>query len=164
MNADASFGLAVALARGGQIADGRNVAARIRKELTKRELLSSPAMTPFHIVLSMLAMNEGELMEASAECDSAMEYSTVFARRGVFRQKAEVLLREKAFEQAIEACEQGLSGNRNNPDILLTLVRIYSVKGDSELAKTIGQRLLDLWKDADPDFIDKAEILRILPK
>ncbi len=80
----------------------------------------------------------------------------------IFRQMAEINLRQKAFDDGLTACEEGLGIRPNNPDILLTLVRIYAADGDHRMAGEIGGRLLDFWKNADPDFEPRHEVLRLL--
>ena len=45
---------------------------------------------------------------------------------------------------------------------LLTLTMVYAGVGDAAMAREIGRRLMDLWRDADPDFRSRIELQRIL--
>jgi tetratricopeptide (TPR) repeat protein len=159
---DAAAGLAIALSKSGNVEAGKNVLARVFREFKARNLLESQAMASYHTLRSMLFMNEGKLDSAASECDSALGYSSTFYRSTIYRQQAEVFLRGKAYEQALAACEEALAPNRNNPEVLLTLVRIYTAKGDVQLAADIGGRLLELWSEADQDYANKREVLSLL--
>jgi tetratricopeptide (TPR) repeat protein len=162
LNLDAAYGLTAALARLGRYREAREVAVRIDSELGHRELLSSPTMGQLLVLRSIIAMHEGKLPEALALCDSAITFSTTPTRGGIYRQMAEVMLRQRAYEQALGACEDGLAASPNSPDILLTLARIYHAKGDLKMTAEIGGRLLDLWHDADSDFRSKQEVIRLV--
>jgi hypothetical protein len=48
--------------------------------------------------------------------------------------------------------------------VLLTLTKIYHRQGDTRMAVEIGSRLLALWNDADLDFTDRNDLLRLLGK
>ncbi len=52
--------------------------------------------------------------------------------------------------------------NPNQPDVLLTLVRIYHDQGDRRMTKEIGQRLMNFWSKADPDYQNRIELMKIL--
>jgi tetratricopeptide (TPR) repeat protein len=97
-----------------------------------------------------------------AECDSAVGFSSSLTRGMVYRQMAEIYRREKAFEPALDACEQALEVNPNYPEALLTLVRIYHDQGDRRMTKEIGSRLVSFWSKADPDFKNRNELKKIL--
>jgi tetratricopeptide (TPR) repeat protein len=71
-------------------------------------------------------------------------------------------LRESDFEDALDACEEALRVNPNNPDALLTLVKVYAAQGDRGMARAIGARLLDFWKDADAEFESLREVRTLL--
>ncbi len=161
-NFDAEFGLANALAHLGQFREGLEVVDRIHKELGHREMLTSPVIGQLFVLRSVIAMLEGTLPKALTLCDSAIAFSTMPTRGATYRQMAEVMLRQHAYEQALGACEDGLATSPNSPDILLTLTRIYHAKGDAKMTAEIGRRLLDLWNDADPEFQHKQEVLRLV--
>jgi tetratricopeptide (TPR) repeat protein len=159
---DAEYGLASALSKLKKHSEAHAVVERVLAEFRRRELHRSPAMAGYFYIRSVVEMEEGKYPEALALCDSAFNYTVTLSRGAVFRQMAEVYLREKAFEQALGACEDGLAVNPNSPDILLTLMRVYSARGDRKMTAEIGTRLLAFWKDADPDFDRRREVQRLL--
>jgi tetratricopeptide (TPR) repeat protein len=119
-------------------------------------------MFSFHLMRSRLLTEKGDLTQAKAECDSAVGFSTSLTRTFVYRQMAEVYRREKAYEPALEACEQALEVNPNAPEVLLTLVRIYHDRGDRRMTREIGNRLVTFWAQADPDYQNRIELMKIL--
>jgi tetratricopeptide (TPR) repeat protein len=164
VNGSAAYGLVNALAKLGQFEEARENIETIRKEIEKRNLSRSTAMLGLFLMRARLLTQEQRLDEALASCDSALEYSTPLTRPSVYRQMAEIDLGLGSFENALDACEEALSVNPNAPEILLTLTRVYHRKGDVQMTVEIGSRLLALWSDADPDFEDRNEVLRILGK
>ncbi|MGA9120086.1 MAG: tetratricopeptide repeat protein [Bacteroidota bacterium] len=162
MNIDAAYGLVQALARSNQIQEAQRVLERIRFEFERRELLSSPAMAGFFLASSIVKMHAGDLVQALVLCDSGFAYSTTQARAAIYRQMAEVNLRQRAFDDGLSACEEALASSPNSPDILLTLERIYAANGDRRMGAEIGGRLLEFWKNADPDFAPRKEVLRLV--
>jgi tetratricopeptide (TPR) repeat protein len=164
VNGDAAYGLVLALAKLDQFEAARNYIAASRKELEKRNLTRSPAMRGFFLMQARLLTQERRLDDGLVMCDSALQYSTPLTRPSVYRQIAELQLARGSFENALDACEEALSVNPNSPELLLTLTRVYHRKGDARMTVEIGSRLLALWSEADPDFEDRNEVLRILGK
>ena len=164
VNGTAAYGLVNALAKLGQFEAARGNIAAIKKELEKRNLTRSPAMLSLFLMHAKLLTEEKKLDGALAMCDSALEYSTPLTRPSVYRQIAEIQIARSSFENALDACEEALSVNPNSPEILLTLTRVYHRKGDVQMTVEIGSRLLALWSEADPDFEDRNEVLRIVGK
>ncbi len=162
VNLDGALGYVQALAKSGHAAEATEVLGRIHEEFGRRGILTSPAMAVYYLATSYARMYEGKLTDALVMCDSGFAYSTTLARAAIYRQMAEINLRQKAFDDGLNACEEGLALSPNSPDILLTLVRLYVASGDHRLAGEIGSRLLDFWKDADPDFEPRHEVLRLL--
>ncbi|HTY01054.1 MAG TPA: tetratricopeptide repeat protein [Bacteroidota bacterium] len=162
LNVDAAFGYVHALARSGRVAEAGDVLRRIQSELGRRGLLTSPSMAGYYLSASVVRMYGGDLTGALVMCDSGFAYSTTQARAAIYRQMAEVNLRQHAFDDGLSACEEALALSPNSPDILLTLVRLYAASGDHRLAGEIGRRLLDFWKNADPDFAPRNEVLKLL--
>jgi tetratricopeptide (TPR) repeat protein len=160
----ASYGLMYTLGKMKKFAESESLLVRTTRELKHRNLYQSPAMLGFHLMKSRLLEDEGKLAKALAECDSAMEYSIPLTVAEVYRQRAEVQLAVGNFEPALDACEEALHTNPNSPAVLFTLTKVYHQKGDAAMTVEIGSRLLALWNDADPDFADRNELLRILGK
>lgn len=135
---------------------------RIREELERRHLSNTQVMREFYLMKSMRLTEENRLEEAQAACDSAVDYSSPITRGAVYRQLAEILLKQKAFDSAFDACEEALRVNPNEPEALLTLTRIYAAKGDKPMTREIGGRLLALWQNADPDYKNLADVRQLL--
>jgi tetratricopeptide (TPR) repeat protein len=161
-NLNAAYGLVYTLAKSKRFRDGDAVVAQIAGELQRRNLMGSQIMTNFHLMKAYLAMEEGRLDSARSQCIDALDGSAPLVRPSVFRMLAEIHLREKAYDDALDACGEALGVNANWPSGLLTLVRIYSAKRDPVMTAEIGNRLLTLWKNADPDFQDLIELKRLL--
>ena len=164
VNNTAAYGLVNALAKMERFDEARAYITVILKELQKRNLTNSPMMQGYFLMRARLLTQEKHLEEALALCDSALEYSAPLTRPSVYRQMAEIQLARGSFEDALDACEEALSVNPNSPEVLLTLTRVYHRKGDARMTVEIGSRLLALWSEADPDFEDRNELLRILGK
>lgn len=162
LNLEAAVGYVHALARTGRITEAEEVLQRIHAELARRDLLTAPVMAAYYLACSIVNMHNGDLVGALVMCDSGFAYSTTPARAAIYRQMAEINLRQKAFDDGLSACEEGLGLAPNSPDILLTLVRIYAADGDRRMTREIGGRLLDFWKNADADFAPRNEVARLL--
>ncbi len=159
---DAARGIVYALSKLKKFDAAEEVIARIRMELEHRNLMESPAMLSFHLMRSRLLTEKGDLAQAMTECDSAVGFTSALTRSAVYRQMAEIYRREKAYEPALDACEQALEVNPNLPEALLTLARIYADQGDRRMTKEIGNRLMVLWAHADPDYQNRIELMKIL--
>lgn len=161
-NLDAAYSLANSLTRLDRFDEARRVMRQVFSELSRMELLASPNMAQYHVMQSVIAMRAGKQDEALAECDSAINFSLSLTRAGIYRQMAEVLFRKQLYEQALGACEDALILSPNAPDVFMTLVRVYHARGDEKMAQQIGARLLDFWRDADPDYVNKQDLQRLL--
>jgi tetratricopeptide (TPR) repeat protein len=163
-NGSAAYGLTRAYIGMKEFEKARDVIGQINRELTRRNLIHSPAMLSFHLLRARLLREEGDLPGSLAACDSALEYSIPLTRADVYRQLAETRLAAGAYEDALDACEEALSVNPNATGVLFTLTRVYHARGDAQMTVEIGSRLLALWSGADSDFRDRNELLRILGK
>jgi tetratricopeptide (TPR) repeat protein len=161
-NLNGALGLVYTLGKVRKFGEAEAIAAQIADELQKRNLMGTQFIMSFHLMNAYLAMEEGRLGDARAHCEDALTGSSRIARPPVFRQLAEILLRQASYDDALDACSEALSVNPRSPSALLTLVRIYSAKGDTLMTREIAGRLLDLWKNADADFQDLRELKRIL--
>lgn len=161
-NADAAHGMVYALARLKEFTNAWYVVGRIRQEYARRNLLNSAPMLGFYLMQSDLLMEQGRLDEAIAACDSAREFADPLTRGEVYTELAEIYYRQKSYDDALDASEEALRTNPNGPRALLTLVRIYHATGDADMTGEIGGRLLDFWKNADPDFQRLIELKRLL--
>jgi len=162
LNLDAAVGYVLALARSRRIVEAEEVLQRIHAELGRRDLLTSPYMAGYYLACSIVNMHNGDLVNALVMCDSGFAYSTTQGRAAIYRQMAETNLRQKAFDDGLSACEEGLALTPNSPDILLTLVRIYAADSDHRMTREIGGRLLEFWKNADADYAPRNEVARLL--
>jgi tetratricopeptide (TPR) repeat protein len=100
--------------------------------------------------------------EAEQACKSALEYSSPQMRGAVYSQLARTYLASGQYESALDAVEGALGVNPNAPDALLVLVKVYRERGDRRMVSEVGQRLRDLWNNADPDFLPLIELRRLL--
>jgi tetratricopeptide (TPR) repeat protein len=161
-NYDAARGLVYALGKLKRYGDAEEIVKGVWRELVRRNLTESPSMFSFYLMRARLLTDEGNLTRALANCDSAVGYSTSVTRSMVYRQMAEIYRLQKAYDPALDACEQALQVNPNYPDALLTLVRIYNDQGDRRMTREIGNRLMDFWAHADPDYRNRIELMKIL--
>jgi tetratricopeptide (TPR) repeat protein len=159
---DAAYRLVYALVRLGDLDAAEDLREGIRVELMRRNLFESPSRAGYELVRSLVLREGGKFDEALAACDLALQYSVPLARAYIFNERAEVHLRAKEYERALDACEEALGLNPNSPDVLLTLVRIYHAKRDVKMTVEIGGRLLALWAGADPDFNPLRELQKII--
>jgi tetratricopeptide (TPR) repeat protein len=158
----AAFVLTNALIKQGQYDAADRVLDRIRSEIEARSLQASPVMADFHAMRARVLSARGEQQEALTALEEALEYTNTLNRTYVQREMAEVYLRQGETESALDACAEALSVNTNAPQALLTLTRVYHAQGDARMTREVGERLLRLWKDADPDFKDAEELKRLL--
>jgi len=162
MNTSAAYGIVRALMDMGDYATASTVIGNIRKELERRNLLRTSAMVSYHILRARLEHKRGEEELALLDCDSAMAYTNQLTRAGVEQQRAEILLAQGRYEEALEACDGALAVNRSYPSALLTLTKIYSAMGDRAMTLEVGGRLEGFWSGADPDFLMLKDLKRIL--
>jgi tetratricopeptide (TPR) repeat protein len=157
-------GLVTAMARAKRFAEGWEVVDSVRAELGRRDLTDSPMMLMYHLMRSRLYTAEGKLDSAEEECRVAVEFSTPLSRGAIYAQWARIARAKRDSEGAIGAVENALSVNPNAPDALMTLALVYREKGDNQMAAEIGKRLLEMWREADPDFQPLAELREGLGK
>lgn len=161
-NLRAAVGRVLALLKLNRRADAERTMARIESELLKRNLASSPAMMQWYLLRSSALQQWGRLDDALAACDSALQFGSELTRAEVYHQRAKIQLAKKAYDHALNAVDEALRFNPNNPEVLLTLAHVYEASGDTVMAREIGKRLLELWKDADPDFLPLKEVRSIV--
>ena len=161
-NSEAAYGLVIALKKMKDFPLAHERLEAIREDLTRKNLLQSQYMLRYFLTSSRVFLDEGKPDAARSVCDSALDYSTTLSRAPVFRQIAEIDLYERRYEDALDACEEALRMNPNHPDPLFTLAKVYHAKGDSLMTKEISDRLLDFWKNADPDFQGLQELRQVL--
>ncbi len=163
-NLGAMFGIGTAYLELGNTAMATAALDNAKAELARLNLLESQAMLGYYLAESKLYTEKGDYESARTSNQAALEVSTPLTRTVVFRQLAEIALREGQLEEAFEACEQALSVNPNSPEALFTLTKAYIAQGDARMTAEIGGRLLNLWKDADPDFVQAKQLRRLLER
>ena len=163
-NYGAAEGLVRALGKLREFEGAQRVLDRIAGVLTARHLTNSSAMLSWHLMRAGLLTDRGDYAAALGACDSAMGYSLPLTRAAVERQRAQIHFAQGAFEDALDDCGRALEVNPNSPGVLLTLVRIYHARGDTNMTMEIGGRLRALWSHADPDFEDRNELIRLMGK
>jgi tetratricopeptide (TPR) repeat protein len=159
---DPAWGMLYALTKLKRFSSADTLIADIRSEMSRRNLLESSAMSSFYLICSFTMKERGEYSVALAACDSALQYGLPVNRGSIYNEIADIRLRQKEFELALDACEEALSVKPNSPDILLTLLKIYSAKKDVRMKVEIGSRLLAIWADADKDYVLLKEAQQIM--
>jgi tetratricopeptide (TPR) repeat protein len=159
---EAAIGLCTALIRLGKFGEAEQVLNRIYDGYRRRGLESSSSIAGYHLVRAKYLTAKGELDSALVACSRAVVVAEPRARAGVYGQYAEIYLRQRSFEAALEACDVALRENPNYPPALLMLARVYHARGDTPMTEEICGRLLTLWKDADGDFRDLKEVRSLL--
>lgn len=158
----AAFQLAYAFAKLERFDAAHETVDRLRFEMERRNLHESAAMAQFHLLRAKILTLEGDFESALAACDSALSLSAFVDRPEIYRNVAEIRQRMGDTEAALDACSEALSVNPNQPFALLTLTRIYHRQNDRAMTEEVGNRLLQLWSGADPDFFPLQELRRIL--
>ena len=159
-----SSGLVTALTKLKRFAEGWDVVDSVRAEVERRGMAESQLMQAYHIMRARLLTEEGKLDEAEEECREAVEFSSPFTRGMIYVQGARIARVLKEWEPALDAIENALRVNPDSPEALHTLALIYHDKGDDQMAREIGRRLLKLWNEADADFRPLAELREALGK
>lgn len=149
---EAATGVALSLAKLGRFDEANQVVDHIKMELERRNLTEASPMAGYHLIRARVLTEQGLYDEALAACDRSVQLASRFERGSAYQQTAEILLRQKEYERAIDACEEALGALPNNPLVLLTLLKTYRAKGDGRMTAEIGNRLLKFWEHADPDF------------
>jgi tetratricopeptide (TPR) repeat protein len=150
---EAAMGMVRCLSKLKRFDEADGAISGIHAELSRRNLLQSPAMAGFNLYRAVTLKERGEFDQALAACDEALQFASPLDRVGIYNEIADLHLRQKDYELALDACEEALSLNPNSPGTLLTLLKVYSAKGDPRMVREIGGGLMKLWADADPDYI-----------
>jgi len=159
-----SSGLVTALGKLKRFSEGWEAIDSVRAEIERRKMAESQVMQAYHVMRARLLTEEGKLDEAEEECREAVEFSTPFTRGVIYVQGARIARVQKEWEPALDAIENALRVNPNSTEALLTLALIYHDKGDNQMAREIGRRLLNLWSEADADYRPLAELRAALGK
>jgi tetratricopeptide (TPR) repeat protein len=158
VNGKAAFARVMALIKLKKFDAAGATIEEIRNEIVRRNLAESQAMLEFHLLRAKLDEERGLFEEARASCDSAMEYGSELTRTDVYQELAEIHFKMRNFDEALNALEEALRYNPNNPSALLILAKVYKATGDRQMTSEIGNRLLNLWKNADSDFQPLTEL------
>lgn len=158
----AAYGRAGTLIKLKMFEEAGKMVTLIRQELVRRNLTESAAMLELHLLRAKFYAAQNLFEEARVACDSAMQYGSAFSRSFVNLELANIYLKQEEFDEALSALEEVLHFNPNSPAALLLLTKVYHAMGDKDLTMEIGNRLLELWKNADKDFQDYIELKKIL--
>jgi superkiller protein 3 len=159
---EAASGVALTLAKLGRFGEANEVIDHIKVELERRNLAQAPPMAGYHLIKARVLTEQGLFDEALAACEQSVQLAQPFERGSAYQQTAEIRLRQKEYERALDACEEALGELPNHPFVLLTLLKTYRAKGDTRMTAEIGNRLLKFWNHADPDFRYLHEAKRAL--
>lgn len=157
-----AYQLSLALSKLGRYGEAHEVIDSTHAEILRRGFERTQVMEIFHLMRARVATEEGNLDTAEAACLEALELANPLTRGRVYIHLARVRLAHKDWDGALDAIESALAVNPENPDALLVLTMAYARMGDKPMAKEIGQRLLTLWRDADPDFRPQIELRHTL--
>jgi tetratricopeptide (TPR) repeat protein len=157
-----AFGRTYALLKMKRLKEAETMLEGIRKEILRRNLGESTIMLQFHLLQAGLLEDQEKFDEALVACDSALQYGTELTRAEVYHRMAAIHLKSGEYDKALDALDDALRYNPNNPEALLTLARVYKAQGDKRMTMEIGGRLLELWKQADPDFQLLQELKQVL--
>jgi tetratricopeptide (TPR) repeat protein len=163
-NGKAAYRLVYLLARQKKFKPAEQVAEGIGRFLAEHNLLGSSDMMNYNLLRASLLEGQGKYAEALIACDSAVQYASPLTMADVFRMTALVHLGNKEYEEALDAAEEALRLAPNHPMLLMTVLKVYSARGDARMTREIGGRLMDFWKDADPDFRLRREVVQILAR
>ncbi len=152
-----AFNLTLALAKLKRFPEAEEYIRRSLDELRQKNLSDSPTMQAYHLMRARVLTENRQFDEAVQACKSALEYSSPQMRGSVYSQLARTYLASGQYESALDAVEGALGVNPNAPDALLVLVKVYHERGDRRMVTEVGQRLRDLWNNADPDFLPLIE-------
>jgi tetratricopeptide (TPR) repeat protein len=161
-NISAGFALVAAQVRQKETAQAEQTLAHLHREFQRRDFAGTPDVSSYFLARSLLDNQIGNAEAALAACDSALQYAPGRKRAEVYQQIAAVQLRAKDYESALDACEEALRVAPNSPGVLLAVLRVYKEMGDAKMTAEIGGRLLEFWKNADPDFFPAQEVRTLL--
>jgi tetratricopeptide (TPR) repeat protein len=157
-----AYGRTLALLKLKRLKEVEAMLHTIRTEILRRNLEESSIMLQFHLLQARMFEEQGRFDEALTACDSAFQYGTELTRTEVYHRVADIYLKSGDSEKALDALDDALRYNPNNPEVLLTLAKVYKAVGDKRMTREIGNRVLDLWKQADADFQPLQELKRVL--
>jgi tetratricopeptide (TPR) repeat protein len=161
-NISAVYRLVAAQTRQKKTVEAEKTLDRLRRELQRRNISGTTEMATYFRARSLVDNASGNAEAALAACDSAVQYAPLHARSEVYVQIATIQLRVREYEAALDACEEALRIAPNSPNALLALLRVYKGMGEKKMTAEIGGRLLEFWKNADPDFAPAREVRGIL--
>jgi tetratricopeptide (TPR) repeat protein len=157
-----SYPMALSLSKLGRFAEAQELIDSTHAEIVRRQLTGAPFMEIYHLMRARVFTEEGKLDSAEAACRDAMENATPLTRGRVYVHLARVYRAGRKWDAALDAIESALAVTPDAPEALLTLTMVYAGTGDVAMAKEIGRRLMDLWRDADPDFRPLLELKQTL--
>ncbi len=157
-----AYQLALALSRLGRFTEAHEVIDSTSAEIQRRGLAGTQYMEVYHLIRARVFTEAGDLDSAKAACDEALELANPLSRGRVYLHLARAQAAARNWDGAMDAIEQALAVNPEAPEVLLTLTTVYTGMGDKAMAKEIGQRLLHIWRDADPDYRPLLELRRTL--
>jgi tetratricopeptide (TPR) repeat protein len=152
LNPEAAYGSVLASIKLKKLEDALRILDEIHNVLIMRNLAESREMLRWYVLRARIFLESGHHETALSMCDSAFEFSTALSRGPIYRQIAEIRIRQGRYEDALDACDDALRVNPNNPEVLFTLLKVYHAAGDRRMVNEIGGRLLRFWAKADPDF------------
>jgi tetratricopeptide (TPR) repeat protein len=157
-----AFNLTMALAKLKRFTEAEEYIRQSMEELRQKRLSDSPTMQGYHLMRARVLTEHRRFDEAEQACRSALEYSSPQMRGAVYSQLARAYLASGQYESALDAVEGALGVNPNAPDALMVLAKAYNEMGDRRMVIEVGQRLTELWKDADRDFLPLIELHKLL--
>jgi tetratricopeptide (TPR) repeat protein len=159
---EAASKLGYTLGRMKRFDDAHQWLDRAAAVIEERRLTETDAMLGLALLRAEVLREEGKREEALDECLKALDNSVPLARGSIYREIARIHLDGAEWEAGLDAVEQSLAVSPNHPSTLFTLAKIYHGMGDKRMTREIGERLLALWKNADQDFQDCNDLLRLL--
>ena len=157
-----AYNLTFALAKLKRFPEAEEYIRQSLAELQQKHLSDSPTMQGYHLMRARELTENRRFDEAEQACRSALEYSSPQMRGAVYGQLARTYFASGQYESALDAVEGALGVNPNAPDALMVLAKVYNEQGDRRMVIEVGQRLTELWKNADPDFLPLVELCRLL--
>lgn len=159
-----AFGRVFALLKLNRIDQAGRELTTLRDELLRRNLGTSGAMLGYHLLRARLLQGQRLFEQALQACDSALQFGTELSRTEVYHLMAQIYLDAGNHDAALDALDAALRYNSNNPFVLLTLAKVYGAAHDTLMTREIGNRLLDIWKEADRDFEPLRELKQTLAR
>jgi tetratricopeptide (TPR) repeat protein len=142
--------------------EAQEILSRFLSFIEDRNLQTTATMGDYYFMKGRLLLEQGLSQDALEDAVKSLDYVPARYRGSIYNLIAESHLQLREYEAALDACEEGLTAAPNYPFLLLTLMKIYDAKRDERMTAEIGNRLLDFWKDADPDFRGLKEVHELL--